>query len=102
MPLDAVALGAIAYELNSQLEGAKIEKIHQPERDEILLMLKGQAGNKKLVMSASSANARIHLVEENKENPLSPPMFCMLLRKHLTGGRIESIKRLGFERAVNV
>ena len=102
MPLDAVALGAIACELDSSLAGAKIEKIHQPERDEILLLLKGNSGSKKLVLSASSANARMHLVEEGKENPLTPPMFCMLLRKHLTGGRIESIKRLGFERVVDV
>ncbi len=102
MPLDAVALGAIAQELNSELKGAKIEKIHQPERDELLLILKGQNGTKKLVISASSANSRIHLVEESKENPSAPPMFCMLLRKHLTGGRIESVVRLGFERAVDV
>lgn len=102
MPLDAVALGAIVCELDSMLTGAKIEKIHQPERDEILLVLKGKTGQKKLVISANSANARIHLVEESKENPLTPPMFCMLLRKHLTGGRIESIKRLGFERAVDI
>lgn len=102
MPLDAVALGAIAHELNGVLAGAKIEKIHQPERDEILLVIKSTAGVKKLVMSASSANSRIHLVEEGKENPLTPPMFCMLLRKHLTGGRIESVERLGFERAVDV
>lgn len=102
MPLDAIALGAIACELDSSLAGAKIEKIHQPERDEILLILKGKNGSKKLVMSASSANARIHLVEGSKENPLTPPMFCMLLRKHLTGGRIESVKRLGYERAVDL
>ena len=102
MPLDAVALGAIAHELDSKLKGAKIEKIHQPERDEILLIIKGQSGTKKLVISASSANSRIHLVEESKENPSTPPMFCMLLRKHLTGGRIESIKRLGYERAVDI
>ncbi len=102
MPLDAVALGAIACELDRELKGAKIEKIHQPERDEILLVLKGQSGAKKLVISASSANSRIHLVEESKENPVTPPMFCMLLRKHLTGGRIESVKRLGFERVADI
>lgn len=102
MPLDAVALGAVANELNNELKGAKIEKIHQPERDEILLVIKGFSGTKKLVISASSANSRIHLVEESKENPLAPPMFCMLLRKHLTGGRIESICRLGFERAIDI
>lgn len=102
MPLDAIALGAIARELESELEGAKIEKVHQPERDEILLVLKGYNGTRKLVISASSANARMHLITESKENPAVPPMFCMLLRKHLTGGKICSIKRLGYERAVDI
>ncbi|MBQ3021734.1 MAG: NFACT family protein [Clostridia bacterium] len=102
MPLDAVALGAIAHELNTELKGAKIEKIHQPERDEILLVLKAQSGGKKLTISASSANSRIHLVTESKENPATPPMFCMLLRKHLTGGRVESVTRLGFERVIDI
>lgn len=102
MPLDAVALGAIAHELDCELKDAKIEKIHQPERDEILLVLKGQNGTKKLVISASSANSRIHLVDESKENPVAPPMFCMLLRKHLIGGRIESVRRLGFERVADI
>lgn len=102
MPLDAVALGAIAYELNTLLEGGRIEKIHQPERDELLLIIKSKSGQKKLVLSASSSNARVHLTEESKENPAVPPMFCMLLRKHLTGGRIESIERLGFERVIDI
>ncbi len=102
MPLDAIALGAIANELNTALYGAKIEKIHQPERDELLLVLKNSNGAKKLVISASSAHSRIHLVDESKENPITPPMFCMLLRKHLLGGKIESISRLGFERAVDI
>ncbi|MBQ8391831.1 MAG: NFACT family protein [Clostridia bacterium] len=102
MPLDAVALGAITCELSNLLTGAKIEKIHQPEKDEILLVLKGSFGTKKLVLSANSMNARIHLVEESKENPFAPPMFCMLLRKHLTGGKIAKIERLGFERATDI
>lgn len=102
MPLDAIALGAIACELAYELAGAKIEKVHQPERDEILFIIKGHKGTKKLVISASSANARMHLVKESKENPAVPPMFCMLLRKHLTGAKICSIKRLGYERAVDI
>lgn len=102
MPLDAVALGAIACELDNELKGAKIEKIHQPERDEILLVIKASSALKKLVISANSANSRVHLVDEGKENPLTPPMFCMLLRKHLTGGRIESVCRLGFERVIDI
>ncbi len=102
MPLDAIALGAIASELDEKLRDAKIEKIHQPERDEIMLVIKGRSGAYKLAISASGSNARMHLVEESKENPQTPPMFCMLLRKHLTGARIISVKRLGYERVVDV
>lgn len=102
MPLDAVALGAIARELDTKLKDAKIEKIHQPERDEILLIVKSFTNTYKLAISASGSNARMHLVDESKENPSAPPMFCMLLRKHLTGGRIISIQRLGYERVVDV
>ena len=102
MPLDAVALGAICNELDTALRDAKVEKVHQPEADELLLVLKNKNGAYRLVISASSENARIHLALENKENPTSPPMFCMLLRKHLTGARIDEIKRIGYERAVDV
>ena len=102
MPLDAVALGAIANELNTSLEGGRIEKIHQPERDELLLVIKGKEGQKKLVLSASSSNARVHLTEDSKENPATPPMFCMLLRKHLIGGKIECVERLDFERVIDI
>ncbi len=102
MPLDAIALGCIAHELDNELKESRIEKIHQPERDEILLVIKGRSGTKRLVISASSANARMHLVTQSKENPAMPPMFCMLLRKHLTGAKICSVKRLGFERVVDI
>ncbi len=102
MPLDAVALGAIARELDNKLRDAKIEKIHQPERDELLFVLKGKCGISRLTVSASGSNARIHLVEESKENPQTPPMFCMLLRKHLTGSRVVSVKCMGYERIVDI
>lgn len=102
MPLDAIALGAIATELDEKLRDAKIEKVHQPERDEIMLVIKSRTGAYKLVISASGSNARMHLAAESKENPASPPMFCMLLRKHLTGGRIIKIERMGYERAVDI
>ncbi len=102
MPLDAIALGALAQELDLKLKESKIEKIHQPERDELLFVIKGHSGQHRLAISASGSNARIHLVEENKENPASPPMFCMLLRKHLTGARIMSVKCMGYERIVDI
>ena len=102
MPLDAIALSAIANELNTQLCGGRVEKIHQPERDELLLIIKANSNAKRLIISASSANSRIHLTDKNKENPLSPPMFCMLLRKHLTGAKIVSVERLGFDRVIDI
>ncbi len=102
MPLDAIALGAIVSELDEKLRDAKIEKIHQPERDEIMLVAKSFSKTYKLAISASGSNARIHLVEESKENPASPPMFCMLLRKHLTGARVIKIERMGYERVVDI
>ena len=102
MPLDAVALGAITKELNEILCDYRIEKIHQPEKDEIILHVKGATGAKRLVISANSANARIHLIEETKQNPDSPPMFCMLMRKYMTGGKIKSVKRIGYERICEI
>ena len=102
MPFDAIALGAVAFELNNILVGGKIEKIHQPERDELLFVIKNNRETYKLVISAGSAHSRVHLVKESKENPITPPMFCMLLRKHLIGGKIESVSRLGFERVIDL
>lgn len=101
MPLDAVALRAQVNELQ-ELIGYKIDKIQQPERDMIVLLLRGQTGSARLLLSANSANPRINLTESRFENPQSPPMFCMLLRKHLSGGRITAVRQLGFERIVDI
>ena len=103
MPLDAIFLSALTAELNETLPGARIDKIQQPERDTILLQLRSQnAGNRRLLLSASSNHPRIHYTESRWENPAQPPMFCMLLRKHLAGGRILSLRQLPLERAVEL
>ncbi len=102
LPLDAIALGAVTSELEDILRDARAEKIHQPERDELLIIFKTRTGQKKLVISAGGENARIHLADSVKENPQSPPMFCMLLRKHLTGARLEKIERIGCDRVVDI
>ena len=101
MPLDGITLKAIVDEL-SFLESASVQKVHQPERDEILLLLHTKNGNKKLLLSASPASPRIHLTEREYKNPDTPPMFCMLLRKHFTGGRILSLKQLSLDRVVDI
>ena len=102
MPFDAGLAAAVTKELKEQLCGAKIEKIQQPERDEIVLSLKIARETKRLLISAKAGSARLCVTRLEKENPQTPPMFCMLLRKHLSGGIIADICQLGFERAVEI
>ena len=98
MPLDASAVRCAAYEINNLLTGGRIEKIYQPERDEVVLIVKNQSTSYRLVISANSQNPRFYITSEVKENPTEPPMFCMLMRKHMLSGRIESIESVDFER----
>ena len=100
MPLDAICLSAVREELSRRITGMKIEKIQQPERDVVILSLRGAGEPCRLLMSAGSGDARVHLTEHQFENPSAPPMFCMLLRKHLTGARIISVAQLPAERAL--
>ena len=103
MPLDAIFLTALTEELNTTLPGARIDKIQQPERDTVLLQLRSPAaGNRRLLLSASPNHPRLHYTEARWENPAQPPMFCMLLRKHLAGGRVISLRQLPMERAVDL
>ena len=102
MPLDAICLSALAAELSARLEGAKIDKIQQPERDMILLSLRGKGENLKLLLAAGTGNARVHVTGASFENPAEPPMFCMLLRKHLIGARILSVTQPAHERVLKL
>ena len=108
MAFDAGMVYAISRELDSLLgenndfHGSRIDKITMPERDEIHLLLHRGRDNYRLVVSASSNNPRIHLTNSAKENPNTPPSFCMLLRKYLTGSRLMAVKQLGFERVVQL
>ena len=100
MPLDAVTVYALTKELSEKCIGAKIDKVQQPERDMILLHLRSKGENRKLLFSAGSGKVRMHFSEASFENPAEPPMFCMLLRKHLTGARILSVTQPDFERLI--
>lgn len=102
MPLDASAVRCAAYEINKILQGGRIEKIYQPEKDEIVLAVKNTNGNFRLVISANSANPRLYITNVNKENPTEPPMFCMLMRKHISSGRILAVKSIDFERITDI
>jgi predicted ribosome quality control (RQC) complex YloA/Tae2 family protein len=101
MALDAAAIRAITNELKC-LEGGRIDKIHQPERDEIVINVRTYDEHYRLVISASPAHPRIHLTASAKENPKTAPLFCMLLRKHIGSGKIISVEQEGFERIVKI
>ena len=82
MPLDAISLRAVVAELRPELLGLRIEKVQQPARDQVILLLRG---NRRLLINAGANAPRIQLTKLQRDNPAEPPMFCMLLRKHLVG-----------------
>ena len=102
MPLDAICLSGLKDELSAQIIGMKIDKVQQPERDVIILALRGVSGSHKLLISAGSNDARVHLTVHPFENPSAPPMFCMLLRKHLVGARIQRLTQPPAERVLEI
>ncbi len=102
MPLDAICLTAVAHEISGAVVGGRIDKIHQPGRDEVVLAVRGNEGNCKLFLSANPSHPRAQLTGISRENPDKPPMFCMLLRKHLTGARILNIEQPPMERVLQL
>ena len=102
MPLDAIYLSALTAELKEKLEGGRIDKVQQPERDMLLLSLRAKGENLRLLLAAGTGNARVHLTESSFENPAEPPMFCMLLRKHLVGARITAVCQPDYERLLMI
>ncbi len=100
MPLDGITLRFLKQELSEKIIGSRIEKIHQPSKDELVFQLRTREGAFRLLISASANSPRIHLTENAPENPASPPMLCMLLRKHLTSAVITNIRQLGLDRVV--
>ena len=100
MAFDACVIKCFAHQASEQLKDARIDKIHQPQKDELYISLRGQQGTLKLYISANPSYPRIYFTGEKIENPNEPPMFCMLLRKHLGSGKIKNIYQLGFERII--
>ncbi len=101
MAFDAGMLACMTHEITQAALGGRVEKVMQPERDEIILQIRSFEGGRRLLINAG-ANPRIGFTELTKENPAQPPMFCMLLRKHLTGAKLSSIQQAGFERVVTL
>ena len=100
MAFDATLLTAVLDEIRTKAAYSRIDKIHQPSRDTLLLHLKCQEGRQKLIFVANPTAPRLHLTSATPENPAEPPMFCMLLRKHLSGARLTGISQLPMERCV--
>ena len=98
MAFDAFFLSAVLQELREKATGARVEKIHQPGRDSVLLLLRCEGGREKLLFAPNPAAPRLHLTTASPENPPEPPMFCMLLRKHLSGARLSRITQPDMER----
>ena len=102
MPLDGFTLGLIARELNDALCGGRIDRIIQPERDELIFTVRNGGANHQLLLSASAGCARAHLTNVKKNSPLEPFNLCMLMRKHLIGGRIYEIRQAEADRILEI
>lgn len=98
MALDGISTAAIAAELKETLLGGRIDKIHQPTTDEICFTVRSIGKNYKVLASANSGHPRMHISEISKDNPMTAPLFCMVLRKHIAGGKIVDICQPNFER----
>ena len=98
MAFDAALMGAVLEEIRQRTAEARVDKIHQPSRDTVILQLKCREGREKLLFALNPTAPRLHLTAANPENPAEPPMFCMLLRKHLLGARLLRIEQIPMER----
>ncbi|WP_410983876.1 NFACT family protein [Bacillus cereus] len=102
MAFDGLFTRAITHEIENSLQTGRISKIYQPSKYEILLHIRANGKNQKLILSAHPTYARMHLTTQSYDSPALPPMFCMLLRKHLEGGFIEKIEQIDLERIIQI
>ena len=102
MSLDGTFIHCVVSEmLSAGLVGGRIDKIYQPSREEIIISIRSAGKHNKILISSNSMSARVCMTERAAENPSAPPMFCMLLRKHLSGGKLLDITQDGLERIIN-
>lgn len=100
MALDGAFLYTIQREIAGTVLDARVDKVYQPSKEEIIISLRYRGGSKKLLLSASAGSPRVHFTEIALENPKSPPMFCMLLRKHLNTARLVQVRQKGLDRVL--
>ena len=101
MPMDGFTLSFMQRELRSTLLGGRVDKVNQPERDALVLLIRS-GGNHKLLLSANANQARAQLTAQSYENPAEPPMFCMLMRKHLLGSRVTEVAQIAGDRILAI
>jgi len=102
MPQDGTVISSIVHELTRHIQGGRIDKITQPEADEIVITIRSGGANHKLLLTSQATAPRLHFTTQAKPSPMQAPMFCMVLRKHISGGRIMDIRQPGFERIVEI
>ncbi|HWQ73099.1 MAG TPA: NFACT RNA binding domain-containing protein [Desulfitobacteriaceae bacterium] len=102
MAMDGVTIAHLVSELAPRLAGARIDKVYQPEKEEIHLLLRNSGRQFRLLLNVNATAARFNISDENKQNPQTPPMFCMILRKHIEGGKIIALQQKGLERVVTL
>ena len=102
MPMDGFTLSFMQRELHQKLLGGRVDKVNQPERDALVLLIRSAGGNHRLLLSANANQARAQLTAQTYENPAEPPMFCMLMRKHLMGSRIVDIRQISGDRILAI
>lgn len=102
MAMDSISVRALTVELNKILAGGRVDKIYQPERGEIIMGIRAGGVTYKLLLCANPSFPRVHITETKPENPVSPPMFCMLLRKHLSAGKVTRVYQHSFERIIKI
>ena len=100
MAFDGIVIANLVRDFKESLEGGRVTKIAQPEKDELLFTIKSQKNTYRLLISASASLPLLYFTEKNKPSPLTAPNFCMLLRKHIGSARIVSISQPGLERVV--
>ena len=91
MALDGFSISNIIYELKNTIIGGRVDKIYQPEKDEIIMQIRNKGNAYKLLLTANASSPRLHFTNIQKENPINAPLFCMVLRKHLSSGKILNI-----------
>ncbi len=102
MPFDAVFLKALTGELARGAMDCRVDRVHQPARDQVVLHLRGREGVRRLLLCAGPNHPRAHFTEAPLENPAQPPMFCRLLRKHLSGGKVAAVRQYPMERVLEL